>query len=215
MNGAAGLSSDTKGRPSHGPVAATKGKFRIGAAAIPLIIFAALSIMFGLALMSGDPSRVPSALIGKPAPDVALDPLVGLERDGVQVPAFRRSDLTKGRVSVVNFWASWCVPCIQEHPLLIALARETGAPVYGVNYKDTGGGGLKFLARLGNPFAGVVVDPRGRASIEWGVYGMPETFIVDGEGVIIHKHVGPIDRRALVETLIPLIRKAQKPGTAG
>jgi cytochrome c biogenesis protein CcmG/thiol:disulfide interchange protein DsbE len=204
------VNSETTSEAEPGRQTPPKRGFKFGMTAIPLLIFAALAIMFGLALVSGDPSKVPSALIGKPAPDVELPPLDGLKRpDGSPIPSFRRADLTQGKVSVVNFWASWCVPCVQEHPLLIALARETGAPVFGVNYKDPNGGGLKFLTRLGNPFQAVAVDPKGRASIEWGVYGMPETFVVDGNGVVIHKHVGPISPRDLTETLIPLIRDAQ------
>ena len=182
---------------------------RIGTLA-PLLVFLALAAMFGFALVSGDPSRVPSALIGKPAPDMEMAALEGLERDGVAVPSFRAGDLATGNVSVVNFWASWCVPCRNEHPLLIEIGLRTGAVLYGVNYKDPNGGGLRFLAELGNPFAGVGVDPNGRTAIEWGVYGMPETFIVDGKGVIVHKHIGPISADDMERSIIPAIETARR-----
>ncbi|MEM7774849.1 MAG: DsbE family thiol:disulfide interchange protein [Pseudomonadota bacterium] len=177
---------------------------------IPLLIFVVMAGVFALALSGGDPSKVPSALIGKPAPDVPMDPLLGLERDGQQIRPFRAADLANGNVSVVNFWASWCAPCIREHPLLKEIVRRTGVPLYGVNYKDPNKGGLRFLARLGNPFTGVGIDPNGRVAIEWGVYGMPETFIVDGKGIIVHKHIGPITPADLDRTIIPAIEKARR-----
>lgn len=176
---------------------------------IPLAIFTAMSIMFALALSSGDPSKIPSALIGKPAPDMPLGTLEGLERDGKPVPAFRAADLSNGKVTVVNFWASWCVPCRQEHPAFEQISKQTGAQIFGVNYKDPGGGGLRFLKQLGNPFDKVGVDPKGRTAIEWGVYGMPETFIVDGKGIIVYKHVGPITPKDLATKIIPAIKKAE------
>ncbi|MEO0800089.1 MAG: DsbE family thiol:disulfide interchange protein [Pseudomonadota bacterium] len=180
---------------------------------LPVAIFVLLALMFGFSLVSGDPSRVPSALIGQPAPDRELQPLPGLTRNGQPVPSFRRADLTRGQVSVVNFWASWCGPCVDEHPLLIALAERTGAPVFGVNYKDPNNGGLKFLQRLGNPYTAVAVDPNGRAAIDWGVYGMPETFLVDGTGAIIYKHVGPITPAILEAKIIPAIQAARAAGS--
>lgn len=198
--GAKGADGTAQDRPKQG--------FRFRAAFIPLAIFLLLAVMFGAALVSGDPSKVPSALIGKPAPDVALEPLEGLTRSGAAVPSFGAADLTGDHVSVVNFWASWCVPCRQEHPLLNTLARRPDVKVFGVNYKDGGGGGLNFLRELGNPFTAVGVDPNGRAAIEWGVYGMPETFIVGRDGTIVYKHVGPISRSDLEDTFIPEIEKA-------
>lgn len=176
---------------------------------IPLAIFVALAVMFAIALSSGDPSKIPSALIGKAAPDVRLAPLEGLVRDGQPVPAFSAQDLQAGEVSIVNFWASWCVPCVQEHPLLNEIRERSGVKIYGINYKDPGDGGLKFLTRLGNPFHAVAVDPKGRAAIEWGVYGMPETFVVDGSGTIVHKHIGPISKSDLEATILPAISRAR------
>lgn len=178
---------------------------------VPLVVFAALAAMFAFALNSGDPSRIPSVLIGRPAPDMVMPPLEGLMRNGKQVPSFTAADFKQpGQVSVVNFWASWCGPCIIEHPLLIEIAEETGAVLYGVNYKDPNGGGVKFLDRLGNPFKAVGVDDSGRVAIEWGVYGMPETFIVDGNGTIVHKHVGPISREDLGSSIFPAIERARR-----
>lgn len=179
------------------------------ALAWPLVIFSVIAVLFALALSSGDPSRLPSALIGRAAPAVTLPPLEGLS-DGVNpVGGFSTGDLARGRVSVVNFWASWCAPCVQEHPLLVALKERTGVPLYGVNYKDQAPNARRFLGRYGNPFTAVGIDANGRAAIEWGVIAMPETFVVDGNGVIVYKHTGPISPAALETKLIPAIRAAE------
>jgi cytochrome c biogenesis protein CcmG/thiol:disulfide interchange protein DsbE len=175
----------------------------------PLAIFTVLSIVFAFALRTGDPSKLPSALIGKTAPAIELQGLEGLNEAGHAIGGFAGADLAKGQVSVVNFWASWCVPCVQEHPVLVALKERTGVRVYGVNYKDQAAAARRFLGRYGNPYFAVGVDGNGRAAIEWGVYGMPETFIVNGEGRIVHKHVGPITPETLETRIIPAIRAAQ------
>lgn len=182
--------------------------------AVPLIVFASLAMIFYVALQSGDPSRLPSALIGKPAPRMTLEPVPGLLADGRSVPGLETGDLARGRVSVVNFWASWCVPCVQEHPVLVELKRRTGVELFGINYKDQAPAARRFLGRYGNPYTAVGVDGTGRAAIEWGVYGMPETFVVDGSGRIVFKHVGPISIEALESSVIPAIEKAQKQGGA-
>jgi cytochrome c biogenesis protein CcmG, thiol:disulfide interchange protein DsbE len=169
----------------------------------PLALFCTLAALFALALRSGDPSHLPSALIGKPAPQMALAGLPDLVDGSRPVPGFA-SDELKGHASVVNFWASWCEPCEQEHPLLLAL-QARGVLIYGVNYKDQASVARRFLDRHGNPFAAVGVDGGGRAAIEWGVYGMPETFIVDAKGVIAYKHIGPISAQALETKLMPAI----------
>lgn len=174
----------------------------------PLVIFGILAVMFGLALSSGDPSRLPSALIGRPAPAIALPALEGLSEGTNSVPGFSTADLAKGEVAVVNFWASWCVPCVQEHPLLVALEQRTGVKLYGINYKDQAATARRFLGRYGNPFTAVGVDNEGRAAIDWGVTGMPETFILNGKGEIIYKHIGPISPEALETKIIPLVRAA-------
>ena len=175
----------------------------------PLAIFGILAVIFAFALKSGDPSKLPSALIGKPVPNIALAGLDGLSDAGRPVGGFASADLAAGQVSVVNFWASWCVPCVQEHPLLVALKERTSVRLYGVNYKDQAAAARRFLGRYGNPFSAVGVDGDGRAAIEWGVYGMPETFVVDGEGRIAYKHVGPISAETLETKVIPAIRTAQ------
>jgi cytochrome c biogenesis protein CcmG/thiol:disulfide interchange protein DsbE len=175
----------------------------------PLAIFTLLAIIFAFALRTGDPSKLPSALIGKTAPAIELQGLEGLNEAGRPVGGFASADLAKGQVSVVNFWASWCVPCVQEHPVLVALKERTGVRVYGVNYKDQAAAARRFLGRYGNPYFAVGVDGNGRAAIEWGVYGMPETFIVNGKGEIAYKHVGPITPETLETRIIPAIRAAQ------
>ena len=159
--------------------------------ALPLIAFAALAAIFWFRLGSGDPSRIPSALIGRPAPQTSLPPLDGLKREGAQVPGLDPA-VFKGKVSVVNVWASWCVPCHDEAPLLTELGRDKRLQLVGINYKDAPDNARRFLGRYGNPFGIVGVDGNGRASIEWGVYGVPETFVVDREGTIVYKMVGPV-----------------------
>ena len=175
--------------------------------AVPLILFLALAGMFYLSLYAGDPSKLPSALIGKPVPDFDLPALDALRRDGQPVPGFGSQDLSKGQVSVVNVWASWCGPCRLEHPLLMELQAK-GIPVYGINYKDLASNARRFLGSLGNPYLAVGVDRGGRAAINWGVYGVPETFVVDGKGRIAFKHVGPITAEIMRDNLMPAIEAA-------
>jgi cytochrome c biogenesis protein CcmG, thiol:disulfide interchange protein DsbE len=161
---------------------------------LPLAIFAALAALFVFRLGAGDPSRLPSALIGKPAPMLSLPPLEGLAEQGAPVPGLDPA-LFKDRVTIVNVWASWCAPCRDEHPFLVRLAADKRVSMVGINYKDGPDNARRFLARFGNPFAAVGVDAGGRAAIEWGVYGVPETFIVGRDGRIAYKHIGPIDER--------------------
>lgn len=177
----------------------------------PLAIFAILALLFALALKGGDPSRLPSALIGRTAPAIALPGLEGLNDGAQRIDGFTSADLATGEVSVVNFWASWCAPCVQEHPLLVALKERTGVKLYGVNYKDQAATARRFLGRYGNPFTAVGVDDNGRAAIDWGVTGMPETFIVNGKGEIVYKHIGPISAETLESKIIPKVRAAAKP----
>src|SRR5215467_5304775 len=158
---------------------------------LPLIVFLGLAALFWLRLGDGDPSRIPSALIGHPAPQTALPPLEGLMNDGAQVGGFDPSAF-KGKVSLVNVWASWCVPCHDEAPLLTELAKDKRLQLIGINYKDAPDNARRFLDRYGNPFGVVGVDRNGRAGIEWGVYGVPETFLVGREGKIVYKLVGPV-----------------------
>jgi cytochrome c biogenesis protein CcmG/thiol:disulfide interchange protein DsbE len=165
---------------------------------IPLILFGALALVFAVGLFSGDASKVPSALIGKPAPVITLSQLDGLQLHGQPVPAFAMADLAKGRATLVNVFASWCAPCRVEHPFLVAMAEspavKTGKVVLvGMNYKDEAENARRFLGALGNPYSAVGVDRSGRAAIEWGVYGVPETFLIGPDGRILEKHVGPLD----------------------
>ena len=158
---------------------------------LPLIFFAGLAVLFWFGLGAGDPSRIPSALIGHPAPQTPLPPLQGLTVNGEAVPGLDPAAF-KGKVSVVNVWASWCVPCRDEAPLLTELGKDKRLQVIGINYKDQAENARRFLGRYGNPFGIVGVDGNGRAAIEWGVYGVPETFIVGRDGAIAFKLVGPI-----------------------
>ena len=167
----------------------------------PPVIFAGLALMFGLAMMRDDPDALPTALAGKPAPAVQLQPLG-------QEPPFQDASLRDGQVKLVNFWASWCAPCRVEHPNLEQMA-QSGIPILGVNYKDKPEAALKFLAELGNPYAALGADPEGRMAINWGVYGVPETYVVDGQGNIIMRHAGPITQRTVADTLLPAIQAAQ------
>lgn len=161
-------------------------------ALLPLLVFVGLAALFFIQLSRGGGSNeVPSALIGEPAPMVELAALEGLERKGDALPGLDPEQL-KGRVSIVNIWASWCAPCRQEHPILVELAKDDRFQIIGINYKDQPTNALRFLGSLGNPYDRVGVDSDGRTSIEWGVYGVPETFIVGADGKIAHKKVGPL-----------------------
>ena len=174
---------------------------------IPLVAFLALAALFMLRLGAGDPSRIPSALIGHPAPPTVLPPLPGLERDGKPVPGLAGADF-KGAVTVLNVWASWCVPCRDEAPLLMALAADPRIRIVGINYKDQPDNARRFLGRFGNPFAANGTDGNGRAAIEWGVYGVPETFVIGRDGRIAYKLIGPITPDNLGQSLKPAIEKA-------
>lgn len=173
---------------------------------VPLMIFGALAIVFGIGLFSGDTSKVPSALIGRIAPAITLAPLEGLQRDGQPVPAFGNADLAGGRTTLVNVFASWCAPCRVEHPVLMGLAetdavKQGKVALVGMNYKDEAENARRFLGALGNPFSAVGVDRAGRSAIEWGVYGVPETFVIGPDGHILEKHVGPLDQQAAAKLL--------------
>jgi len=178
----------------------------------PLAVFFGLVMLFVIRLFAGDPSRIPSALIGHPAPQTTLPPVAGLDRDGKPVPGLDPANF-KGAVTVVNVWASWCVPCHDEAPILMQLAQDARLHIVGINYKDEPENARRFLGRHGDPFAAAGADPNGRAAIEWGVYGVPETFIVGRDGRIAYKLVGPITPENLEATIKPEIEKAL--GAAG
>jgi cytochrome c biogenesis protein CcmG/thiol:disulfide interchange protein DsbE len=175
---------------------------------LPLILFLGLAALFFFRLGSGDPSRIPSALIGKPAPDTNLPAVPGLNaHDGKPMPGIEATDF-KGAVTLVNVWASWCVPCHDEAPLLETLSADKRIRIVGINYKDQADNARRFLGRYGNPFAAAGGDGNGRASMEWGVYGVPETFIVGRDGNIAYKLIGPITPGNLEAVVKPEIEKA-------
>ena len=176
---------------------------RLWLALLPLALFLALAAVFFSQLLSGrDVSVVPSALIGAEAPQTPLPPLEDTGLPGLDPAQF------EGRVTLVNVWASWCAPCRQEHPLLMQLAQDTRIALTGLNYKDRPENARRFLGELGNPYASIGVDGSGRAAIDWGVYGVPETFLVSKDGRIAWKHVGPFTPDSIVTGLMPEIEKA-------
>jgi cytochrome c biogenesis protein CcmG, thiol:disulfide interchange protein DsbE len=177
---------------------------------LPLAVFLALTAIFFVRLFSGDPSRIPSALIGRPAPAVDLPPVVGLERDGKAIPGISAAEF-RGNVTLVNVWASWCIPCHDEAPFLLELAGDTRIRLVGINYKDQPDNARRFLNRYGNPFIAAGADRTGRAAIEWGVYGVPETFLIGRDGRIAYKLVGPIGAANFEREVKPAIEKALAP----
>jgi cytochrome c biogenesis protein CcmG/thiol:disulfide interchange protein DsbE len=179
--------------------------------ALPLFGFAILAAFFWVRLGAGDPSKIPSALIGRPAPQTALPALEGLAANGAAVPGLDPADF-KGKVSLVNVWASWCVPCHEEAPLLTQLGQDKRLQLVGINYKDAPDNARRFLGRYGNPFGIVGVDANGRGAIEWGVYGVPETFLVGRDGRIAYKLVGGVTPENLEGVLKVEIDKALKAG---
>jgi len=166
---------------------------------IPLAAFFALAIVLAVGLKR-DPREVPSPLIDKPAPKFTLARLDDAAK------TVRLEDL-KGKVFILNVWASWCVACREEHPVLVDFAKKRVVPVYGLNYKDTRPDANAWLARFGNPYDASFFDEDGRVGLDFGVYGVPETFIVDGNGVIRMKHIGPITPEVLANKIEPLLRK--------
>ncbi|MGM4894968.1 DsbE family thiol:disulfide interchange protein [Tardiphaga sp. 709] len=179
--------------------------------ALPLLIFAALAALFWFRL-GADPAKLPSALIGRAAPQTTLPALEGLTDSGAPVPGLDPAAF-KGKVSLVNVWASWCVPCHEEAPLLTELGKDKRLQLVGINYKDAPDNARRFLGRYGNPFGIVGVDGNGRAAIEWGVYGVPETFIVGRDGRIAYKMVGGITPENYERVLRVEIDKALQAGS--
>jgi cytochrome c biogenesis protein CcmG/thiol:disulfide interchange protein DsbE len=180
---------------------------RLFFALIPLVAFLSLAALFYFRL-GADTQRLPSALIGRPAPQFALPELPGSGQ-----PGLTGEDLRKGSVTLVNIFASWCGPCRDEHPYLMKLAADEslkakGVRIAGLAYKDEPGQSLRFLQNLGNPYTMIGMDRSGRAGVEWGVYGVPETFVVKGDGTIAYKFVGPINEQGLRERLMPAIEAA-------
>ncbi len=175
---------------------------RLALALAPLVVLAGLVTLFW-ANIDRDPNEVPSVLLNKPVPDFSLPPVEGLDTPGLDSAAL------KGQVSVVNVFASWCVPCRAEHPFLMELSK-TGIPIFGINQKDVAENARAFLAGLGNPYARIGADISGRVSIDWGVYGVPESFVVNANGVITYKHTGPITEKSLRQSVLPAIEAAME-----
>jgi cytochrome c biogenesis protein CcmG/thiol:disulfide interchange protein DsbE len=171
----------------------------------PPLAFAGLAAMFWFGMAREDPDQLPSALQGRQAPTIAVTQL------GPDAP-FSDADLRRGEVTLVNFWASWCAPCRVEHPNLEALADE-GLTIYGVNYKDKPDNAMGFLDELGNPYAAMGADDSGRMGLNWGLYGVPETYVIDGAGNIVLRHAGPITQRVIDTSIRPAIEKARAAGS--
>lgn len=173
---------------------------RIVLFALPLVALLALVGVFAVS-MNRDPSFIPSVLIDKPAPQFTLPAVDGLDRPGFDTEAL------KGEPTLVNVFASWCIPCRDEHPLLTALREDTGVRLFGINQADAPENARAFLAELGNPYDAVGADTNRRVSIDWGVYGVPETFLVDANGTIVFKHVGPLTPEAIETEVLPALAK--------
>ncbi|MCQ1837326.1 DsbE family thiol:disulfide interchange protein [Neorhizobium galegae] len=200
------MSIETENQP-----AARKSLARYALPLIPLAIFLGFAAVAGKMLYDQDVngrdvSAIPSALIGKKAPSLALPPLEGSNTAALTSAAIG------GKLTLVNVFASWCVPCRQEHPILKELANDSRLTIVGINYKDRNDNALRFLGELGNPYKAIGVDPNGKAAIDWGVYGIPESYLVAPDGTILYKKVGPFDERSLTQDLMPAIEKASAKG---
>ncbi len=184
--------------------------------ALPLILLVPfLAILFFklfLNMRTDDPSRLPSALIGKPVPQFDLPGIPRALSDFGPVPGLSSSALKTGQVSLLNVWASWCAPCVAEHPQLIELSKQ-GIPLYSINYKDKPEAARRFLAQHGNPFRAIGADEKGFTAIDFGVYGVPETFVIDGRGRIVYRFPGPLTPEILSDKILPAVRKAEREGT--
>jgi cytochrome c biogenesis protein CcmG/thiol:disulfide interchange protein DsbE len=172
---------------------------------VPLIVFSLMAVLLGIGLTM-DPRRIPSPLIDKPVP-----PFTAPDLHDVDVMVSQEA--LKGQVSVVNVWASWCAACYEEHPVLLKLAQLRETPIYGLNYKDAREDALGWLARLGDPYTTSIFDNSGRIGIDWGVYGVPETFIVDHNGLIRYKHIGPVSEAQLHDRILPILDRLQADST--
>ncbi|MGV1907746.1 DsbE family thiol:disulfide interchange protein [Agrobacterium cavarae] len=195
--------SDTKAPPPP----TSRGRSRYVLALLPLLVFGgfaaiAAKMLYEQDVNGLDVNAIPSALIGTKAPALALPPL-----EGSNVPALTDAAIT-GKLTLVNVFASWCVPCRQEHPMLKELSKDKRLNIVGINYKDKADNAVRFLGELGNPYAAIGIDPNGRAAIDWGVYGIPETYLVGPDGTILYKKVGPIDVTTYERELIPAIESA-------
>ena len=178
---------------------------------LPLVFFAGLAVLFLVRLFAGDDSRLPSALIGQQAPHFDLPAIADLTGR----PGLSDADLRHGHVTVLNVFASWCVPCHQEHPFLVALSQDAtlakeGVKIVGIAYKDNSENIRRFLGEAGDPYARIGADTSGRTGIDFGVYGVPETYIIKGNGKIVYKFVGPMSEDSIRATILPQIEKARR-----
>lgn len=174
---------------------------------LPVVIFSGLALVLGAGL-TRDPKAIPSALVGRPVPAFSLPPVQG------RTLGLSSTDLT-GEVSLVNVFASWCTECRAEHPLLMRLAADKAIPVHGLNYKDLPEDAARWLNTFGDPYTRTGADRNGRVAIDWGVYGVPETFVVSADGRIMHKHIGPLSERALGEAILPLVERLRREARGG
>jgi cytochrome c biogenesis protein CcmG, thiol:disulfide interchange protein DsbE len=183
--------------------------------ALPLVLLVPFLGLLFLKLYanmrSSDPSQLPSALIGKPAPEFDLPPIPRTLSDYGPVPGLSSGALRTGQVSLLNVWASWCTPCVAEHPQLIELGKQ-GIPLYSINYKDKPEAARRFLAQYGNPFRAIGADQSGLTAIDFGVYGVPETFVIDGRGRIAYRFPGPLTPEIVAAKIMPAVRKAEREG---
>lgn len=178
---------------------------------LPLVLLIGLVVLFATQI-GRDSSLIPSVMIDKPVPEFALDPI---DNPQISQPGFATGDFSgrpAGEVTVVNVFASWCIPCRDEHPLLMELAGEENLRLFGINQRDAAENALAFLTELGNPYDAIGADTNNRVSIEWGVYGVPETFVVNAEGTITYKHIGPISPESYETSLLPAIEAARRGG---
>ena len=178
---------------------------------IPIALFLGLTSFLAVGLYLGDPSEIPSVFIDEPAPPMDLTPVPGY-REGAT--GLTNAMLEQGQPSIVNVWASWCAPCRVEHPFLMLLAETADVPLYGLNYKDEAVDAKRFLDELGDPYDAIGHDFTGRTGIDWGVYGVPETFVIDGRGRIVLKHVGPINQHTIKTKIYPALDKAREVSVA-
>lgn len=184
-----------------------RGVSRYAMALLPLAVFGGFAFVAGKMLYDQDVngkdvSAIPSALIDTQAPNLALPPLAG-----ANLPALTSAAIS-GKLTLINVFASWCIPCRQEHPILKELAKDSRLTIVGINYKDKNDNALRFLGELGNPYTAIGVDPNGKAAIDWGVYGIPESYLVGPDGKILYKKVGPFDELSLKQGLMPAMQKA-------
>lgn len=212
MSEQAGKTRSTDEKPAG---AAPKRRF---GALLPFAVFACLAALFFFALKAGDPSKLPSALIGKPVPAFDLPPLeMANKGTGANVTS---AALGKGKPAIVHFFASWCAPCREEHPTVMALSDKLRAEnpdvlFYGINYKDDASAARRFLGGYGDPYTQIGVDRSGRTAIDFGVYGVPETYVIAGDGTIAFRQAGPLNQEVVEAKILPLLRGNPAPAKTG